>query len=50
MIILVFGAPCIGKSLIANGLADRLNVSNVLSTSIVESVMREVNEKYNKTL
>lgn len=30
MIILIFGAPCIGKSLIANNLAERLNVSNVL--------------------
>jgi len=30
MIILIFGAPCIGKSLIANCLAERLNVSNVL--------------------
>lgn len=30
MIIIIFGAPCIGKSLLANNLAERLNISNVL--------------------
>jgi 2-phosphoglycerate kinase len=50
MIILVFGAPSIGKSLIANHLAERLNVSNVLQTSIVESVMKEVDPKFSTTL
>jgi 2-phosphoglycerate kinase len=30
LIIFIFGAPCIGKSVIANNLAERLNVSNVL--------------------
>ena len=50
MIILVFGAPCIGKSLIANHLAERLNVSNVLQTNIVESVMKELDPKFLKKL
>lgn len=50
MIILVLGAPSIGKSLIANQLAERLNVSNVLQTSIVESVMKEVDSKFAASL
>ena len=50
MVILVLGAPCIGKSLIANNLAERLNVSNVLQTSIVEIVMRLIDERYQRTL
>lgn len=46
MIILIFGAPCIGKSFIANALAERLNVSNVLQGDIVEIVMREIESRY----
>lgn len=42
MIILIFGAPCMGKSLLANNLAERLNISNVLQTDIVEMVMRSI--------
>lgn len=30
MIIIIFGAPCMGKSILANNLAERLNISNVL--------------------
>lgn len=43
MIIIIFGAPSIGKSLLANNLAERLNISNVLQTDIVEMVMRSIN-------
>jgi 2-phosphoglycerate kinase len=50
MIILIFGAPCIGKSLIANNLAERLNISNVLQTDIVEIVMRDLDGHYFQTL
>jgi 2-phosphoglycerate kinase len=50
MIIIIFGAPCIGKSLIANCLAERLNVSNVLQTDIVEIVMRDLGSNYFSTL
>jgi len=42
MIILIFGAPCMGKSILANNLAERLNISNVLQTEIVEMVMRSM--------
>ncbi|CAD8186784.1 unnamed protein product [Paramecium octaurelia] len=48
MIIIIFGAPSIGKSLLANNLAERLNISNVLQTDIVEMVMRSINpEQFN---
>ncbi|CAD8152012.1 unnamed protein product [Paramecium octaurelia] len=43
MMIIIFGAPSIGKSLLANYLAERLNISNVLHTDIVEMVMRSIN-------
>lgn len=39
LIIFVFGAPSIGKSLIATNLAEKLNISNVLPTSIVKMTM-----------
>lgn len=44
MIIIIFGAPCIGKSLLANNLAERLNISNVLQTDIVAMVMRSMEQ------
>lgn len=31
-----------GKSILANNLAERLNISNVLQTEIVEMVMRSM--------
>ncbi|EGR27274.1 hypothetical protein IMG5_199540 [Ichthyophthirius multifiliis] len=39
LIILILGAPKIGKSSLANQLADKLNISNVLQTDIISSVM-----------
>jgi 2-phosphoglycerate kinase len=40
LLILVAGPPVIGKSTIVTQLADRVNVANVLQTSIVASVMK----------
>ncbi len=40
LIILLAGAPAIGKSMIATCLAERLNISNVLSTDMVDLVLR----------
>ncbi|KAL4456189.1 hypothetical protein ABPG74_014150 [Tetrahymena malaccensis] len=39
IVILIFGAPKIGKSNIANQLADKMNISNVLQTDIISCVM-----------
>lgn len=47
---MIFGAPCIGKSLLANNLAERLNISNVLQTDIVEMVMKSMESKYFESL
>ena len=43
---LISGCPCIGKSLISTILADKLNISNVLSTKIVWMVMKNLDNKY----
>ena len=46
MIIFIFGAPKIGKSIISQYLAERLNVSNVLQTSIVQMMMKLLNSEF----
>ena len=43
-LVLIFGAPCMGKSIIATYLAERLNISNVLQTDIVKMMMRIIDE------
>lgn len=46
LIIFIQGAPKIGKSIIATYLAERLNISNVLQTSIVEMMMKLIDDKF----
>lgn len=43
LLILVAGPPVCGKSTLVTQLADRVNVANVLQTSIVTSVMKKFN-------
>jgi 2-phosphoglycerate kinase len=50
LIILLAGAPCIGKSMIATHLAEKLNISNVLSTNMVDLVLKNLKDKNNKPI
>ena len=38
-IIMIAGTECMGKSTLVTQLGDRINISNILSTSIVHKVM-----------
>lgn len=42
------GAPLVNKSKIATYLAERLNISNVLQTSIVELMMNTIDPNFFK--
>ncbi|KRW98830.1 hypothetical protein PPERSA_10601 [Pseudocohnilembus persalinus] len=46
LIILLGGAPKVGKSMLSTYLAERLNISNVLQTSIVQTMMKTLDPKY----
>ena len=48
LLILVAGAPVVGKSTLVTQLADRVNVANVLQTSIVASVMKSISPNSEK--
>lgn len=47
LLILVAGPPVCGKSTLVTQLADRVNVANVLQTSIVTSVMKSISQGAN---
>jgi len=46
LIILISGTIGLGKSIIATHLAERMNISNVLQTEIIELVMHKFDETY----
>lgn len=46
LIIIISGTIGLGKSVLATHLAERMNVSNVLQTEIIEMVMHKMNEDY----
>ena len=44
-VILVCGTFCMGKSTLVTQLAERVNISNILQTSVVKQVMDNFNDK-----
>jgi hypothetical protein len=46
LLIIIGGTFCIGKSILATNLAERLNISNVLQTDIVEVIMNKLDPRY----
>lgn len=43
-LILVCGTKCMGKSTLVTQLAERINISNILQTSIVKQVIKNLND------